>query len=167
MADELQNWAEVDLWRRGRRKEFQAARQALTLTDYRAKSKALVAGLDRFADILGKNRVGIYWPIRREFNPLPYVQTFIATGGRLSLPVIVERGQPLIFRDWIPGMRLARGVWQIPYPAEGAEVRPEILIVPLLGFDELDIDSATAPASTIALWPSISTSRSRLESGSN
>lgn len=136
MLDEPKSWADIAVWRRDRRKNLQDARRALTSTDYRIKSVALAAGLDRFVDGLGKCRVGIYWPIRREFNPLPYARRLIAAGSCVSLPVVVAKGQPLAFRDWVPGMQLARGVWDISYPVEGAAVWPEALIVPLLGFDE-------------------------------
>lgn len=31
---------------------------------------------------------------------------------------------------------MARGLWKIPYPAEGAEVLPSVVIAPLVGFDK-------------------------------
>ncbi len=49
--------------------------------------------------------------------------------------MVVEKGQPLIFREWVPGARLTRGVWNIPIPADGAEVIPTVLISPFVGFD--------------------------------
>jgi len=30
---------------------------------------------------------------------------------------------------------MARGLWKIPYPADGPEVQPGIVIAPLVGFD--------------------------------
>ena len=136
MVDAPQDWAEIARWRRAKRQEFQAARQALSQADHRAKSEALAIGLEPFAKNLATQRVGIYWPIRREFDPLPYAKRLIEAGGRVALPVVVAMGQPLEFRDWVPGDKLASGVWDIPYPAEGPAVTPDALIVPLLGFDE-------------------------------
>jgi 5-formyltetrahydrofolate cyclo-ligase len=135
LADEPQSWAEIALWRRGRRAEIQAVRQALPQADHRAKSADLAARLEPFAATLGARRVGIYWPIRREWDPLPYARRLIEAGGRVALPVVVAKGQPLEFRDWVPSAKLASGPWDIPYPAEGPAVTPEALIVPLLGFD--------------------------------
>ncbi|MBV8783494.1 MAG: 5-formyltetrahydrofolate cyclo-ligase, partial [Gammaproteobacteria bacterium] len=43
--------------------------------------------------------------------------------------------QPLTFREWWPGARMARGLWNIPHPAEGAEVLPTVVLAPLVGFD--------------------------------
>lgn len=44
-------------------------------------------------------------------------------------------GQPLAFREWHPHARLARGLWNIPYPADGTEMVPNIVAAPLVGFD--------------------------------
>ena len=56
-------------------------------------------------------------------------------GLRVALPVAVELGRPLTFREWHPGSKLARGLWSIPYPAGGAEVSPTTVLAPLVGFD--------------------------------
>ncbi len=53
----------------------------------------------------------------------------------MALPVAVALGHPLAFREWHPQARLARGLWKIPYPADGAEVIPNVTIAPLVGFD--------------------------------
>jgi 5-formyltetrahydrofolate cyclo-ligase len=39
------------------------------------------------------------------------------------------------FREWRPGIRMVPGIWQIPVPAEGPPVAPDLIWVPLLGFD--------------------------------
>jgi 5-formyltetrahydrofolate cyclo-ligase len=44
---------------------------------------------------------------------------------------------PLEFRAWQPGVRLESGVWGIPVPADGEVVWPDVLLVPLVGFDRL------------------------------
>jgi 5-formyltetrahydrofolate cyclo-ligase len=57
-----------------------------------------------------------------------WMRSAAARGLRIALPVVVEKGQPLIFREWVPGAPLTRGVWNIPIPADGAEVTPNVLI---------------------------------------
>ena len=59
----------------------------------------------------------------------------IARGGTTALPVVVEKAHPLIFRAYSPGDRLEKGVWNIPIPAEGEPVLPDIVIAPLVGVD--------------------------------
>lgn len=56
-------------------------------------------------------------------------------GGVCALPMVIERHMPLVFRAWRPGDRLQRGVWNIPVPADGPEVTPDIIIAPVVGFD--------------------------------
>src|SRR6204780_1785779 len=54
----------------------------------------------------------------------------------IALPIAITLGQPLMFREWLPNARMARGLWNIPYPAEGAEVVPTLVLAPLVGFDQ-------------------------------
>jgi 5-formyltetrahydrofolate cyclo-ligase len=54
---------------------------------------------------------------------------------RVALPVALALGQPVVFREWRPHAHLARGLWNIPYPADGPEVVPNIVVAPLVGFD--------------------------------
>lgn len=54
----------------------------------------------------------------------------------IALPVAVALGQPLRFREWRPNARMARGLWKIPYPADGVEVVPSVVIAPVVGFDK-------------------------------
>src|SRR5690606_24922582 len=50
-------------------------------------------------------------------------------------PVVVEKARPLVFRAYRPGDRLEKGVWNIPIPADGDPVIPDIVIAPLVGVD--------------------------------
>jgi 5-formyltetrahydrofolate cyclo-ligase len=78
-----------------------------------------------------------YSPIRGELDPAPLMQRLADKGARLSLPVITARGQGLRFRSWSPDDRLVRGALGILEPSPGAaEVTPEIVLVPLAGFDK-------------------------------
>lgn len=80
--------------------------------------------------------VGCYWPFRREFDCIPYMRDVIRSGGRVALPVVIGRGQPLGFRCWTEKAAMERGVWNIPHPACGDPVFPSALVIPLVGFDD-------------------------------
>ena len=41
----------------------------------------------------------------------------------------------MTFREWRPDAPMARGLWKIPYPAQGPEVVPTTVLAPLVGFD--------------------------------
>jgi 5-formyltetrahydrofolate cyclo-ligase len=50
--------------------------------------------------------------------------------------VVAKKGQPLVFRAWVPGDAMDKGVWGIPEPKPDKPVlEPDILLVPLLAFD--------------------------------
>jgi 5-formyltetrahydrofolate cyclo-ligase len=76
-----------------------------------------------------------YWPMRGEFDPLPYLRRVLDAGGQVALPVAVRQRTPLGFRLWTPGAPMAAGLWEIPYPRDGASVTPSMLLIPLVGFD--------------------------------
>ena len=73
-----------------------------------------------------------YWPMRGEPDPLPAMR---AHGGPLCLPVVPGRAVPLVFRLW-RGEVLEPGPLGTSQPPDSLpEVRPEVLIVPLVAFD--------------------------------
>ncbi|MDH4191982.1 MAG: 5-formyltetrahydrofolate cyclo-ligase, partial [Betaproteobacteria bacterium] len=58
-----------------------------------------------------------------------------ARGALTALPVVVARATPMIFREWRPGIRLAIGAMDIPYPADSREVVPDTVLLPMNGWD--------------------------------
>ena len=78
-----------------------------------------------------------YWPTGSEMDPRPLLGRLSANGCRCALPVVVGRDAALIFRRWRPGMALQSGFMGIPHPGpEAAELRPDMVIAPLLAFDK-------------------------------
>jgi len=80
--------------------------------------------------------VSAYWPMGDELDPRPLMAALHAAGHGIALPMVVERGQPLLFRAWIPGLPLVENVFgtRAP-PQEAPAVVPDVLLVPLLAFD--------------------------------
>jgi 5-formyltetrahydrofolate cyclo-ligase len=77
-----------------------------------------------------------FFPFKTEINPLPLLRMLADAGVSLALPAIAGRGKPLIMRAWSFGVPLKPGQWGIREPtADAAEVKPDILIVPLACFD--------------------------------
>ena len=77
-----------------------------------------------------------YWPLPEEIDVRPLMTNLHLSGHVLVLPVVVGRGQPLIFRRWRPSLPLDAGVYGISVPsAEAPEATPGVLLVPLLAFD--------------------------------
>jgi 5-formyltetrahydrofolate cyclo-ligase len=79
--------------------------------------------------------LGIYWPFRGEIDVRDVAHQHIEAGGIVALPVVVEKSAPVQFWRWRPEVPMARGLFNIPIPGETEIVTPDVLIVPLLGFD--------------------------------
>ena len=126
---------DIRRWRRAERKKQIDARLAVSAND-RADMAARIRShlMQAIASVEG-SCVSVFWPIRGEPDLRPLVPHVIAMGGTCALPVVVERGQPLVFRAWAPGEPLQRGVWNIPVPAAGREIEPDIVVAPTVAFD--------------------------------
>ena len=123
-------------WRQQRRLELLATRQAVApqvRADWgRAISRALLDGFE----LLASARLGIYWPIRSEFDPRFVAHHLRQRGATIGLPVVVGKDRPLIYREWHPGTVMREGGMGIPYPAAAApELVPDVVLVPPVGFD--------------------------------
>jgi 5,10-methenyltetrahydrofolate synthetase len=122
-------------WRRRERERLIALRLARPAEERQTVAAAVARELDGLIEADSQTIVSLYWPFRGELDLRDWMRSFVARGGRVALPVVVAKGQPLIFREWTPGARLAQGVWNIPIPADGAEVVPSVVIAPLVGHD--------------------------------
>jgi 5-formyltetrahydrofolate cyclo-ligase len=82
--------------------------------------------------------VSAYWAMGDELDCRALIQSLHDSGCVIGLPVVVAKGQPLVFRRWTPESSLIPGGFgtQIPHP-DSPEVLPERLIVPLLAFDSI------------------------------
>jgi 5,10-methenyltetrahydrofolate synthetase len=130
------DWAEVKRWRARERQRLIAARLALSGAEQRQRDAAIAARLDEVVGEATGLVVSAYWPVRGETDLRPFLQRLAVAGARTALPVVVGAGRPLVFRAWTPGRPVERGAWGIPTPPGDAEaVVPDIVIVPLLGFD--------------------------------
>jgi len=125
----------VPRWRKLERERLIAARMAMPAAERARHTEAVVRELDRLLPVDPGTVVSVYWPIRGEPDLRAWMAAAHARGLRVALPVAVALGQALSFREWRPGAPMARGLWNIPFPAEGAEVVPTAVIAPLVGFD--------------------------------
>ncbi len=126
---------DVANWRKATRQRLLQERSALT-AEYRAQQALAIANaLELILADLPSITLSLYWPIRAEPDLRTWMATLAANGVRIALPVAIALGQALVFREWRPHCRLARGLWKIPYPADGAEIIPTVTIAPLVGFD--------------------------------
>ena len=83
-----------------------------------------------------------YWPIQSEINPFPLMQMFEERGYDLALPVLnpTADGYEMRFRRFNLGDPLVPGPFGIREPgAVAPEVEPDVLLLPMLGFDAIGV----------------------------
>lgn len=127
--------AEVMAWRRAERQRLIAARLDTPAEQRADWSTAIAEKLVHAIGPVDGLVVSAYWPFRGEPDLRSFMAWVVTHGGTCALPVVVEKGQPLAFRAWKEGDPLSRGVWNIPVPAAGAAVVPDVAIAPVVGFD--------------------------------
>lgn len=129
------DWPTIRDWRKETRERLIAQRTSISAEDRSAWSERISRALEAALEPYAGRLIGFYWPFRGEYDPRTVVTAMRERGSRLALPVIVERGQPLVFREWSPGSLMVQGTWKIPMPESGEAVFPDLLVVPLVGFD--------------------------------
>lgn len=130
-----QQRTDVMRWRKAERQRLLSERSAMSSNIRRNAAERIVAALmSAIGDVRGRT-ISAYWPIRGEPDLRKLIKAITDDGGQCALPIVVERNRPLVFRSWAPGDRLQRGFWNIPVPANGREVTPDLVIAPLVGFD--------------------------------
>lgn len=106
---------------------------------FAARKAAFAAGQGQAAELLadwlaphaGRVLAG-YMAMRTEIDPHA---AMAAHQGPVCVPVIMGKGQSLKFREWTPGCAMVPGDFGALIPRDGAWLEPEVLIVPLVGFD--------------------------------
>lgn len=77
-----------------------------------------------------------YWPVGGEIDPRPLLAALAKAGRTIALPRMQSRNGPARFLAWRGGEALSADAFGVPAPpADGKELRPLLILVPLLGFD--------------------------------
>lgn len=128
--------ADVTEWRKAERQRLIAERLAIKGETRRRHAGRIAETLEDAIGEPGGLVVSAYWPFRGEPDLRGFMERMTSRGARCALPVVIEKGRPLVFRAWAPGDALERGVWNIPVPAAGEEeVVADVVIAPVVGFD--------------------------------
>ena len=122
-------------WRKATRERLIAARVALDPAQLEAWRRRIDGHLELAFPGLARSRLAFCWPIKGEYDARHFARTLRERGALTALPVVVASRQPLIFREWHPGVRLAHGPLDIPYPIDSPEVQPEVVLLPMNGWD--------------------------------
>jgi 5-formyltetrahydrofolate cyclo-ligase len=126
---------ELKAWRKSQRESLIAARLALSADSVETARQKIDATLERSFPGLARCVLAFCWPIKHEYDARYLGKTLRERGALTALPVVVAPKQPLAFREWHPGVELAKGPLDIPYPASSREVTPDAVLVPMNGWD--------------------------------
>lgn len=117
------------------REQLQIKRQSMSPS---VRLEAAQAFANHFADhpyLTYAASFAAYAAMRAEAEPLPIFNRMSKFGKRSALPRIEADGL-LSFREWAPGTALEEGLHGTRQPPASAEsFVPEVVLVPLLGFD--------------------------------
>lgn len=117
------------------RGERLAARDALTQAERQDKSRAITAHGASAIPLAPGAILSGFMPIRSEADIRPLMEALRTKGGRLALPVVLDR-ETIVFRAFKADMPLVKTGFGTTGPGEDAEVLdPDILLVPLSVFD--------------------------------
>ena len=139
LAVDQEQARDVARWRKAERARLLADRQALSVSQRRAAADMIAARVDtllaeRFPSVDGLT-LSAWWPIKAELNLRPWLESLLARGAHVTLPVVTAPSAPLAFRLWTPDCRMVQGFWKIPVPADGPEVVPDLTLAPVVGWD--------------------------------
>ncbi len=83
-----------------------------------------------------KNSIlGFYYPVNYEINCFNLINNFLKKKNKIALPVIRKKNQ-MDFFLWSNKDPLIANKYGIPEPVHSKIVYPDIIIVPILGFDK-------------------------------
>ena len=127
---------DVKTWRKAERERLIAARERLDPATREVARQRIDAHLWRSFPDLATATLAFCWPIRGEYDARRLAERLRECGAVTALPVVVAPRQPLVFREWHPGVALAAGPLGIPYPVGSDPVVPTATLLPMNGWDE-------------------------------
>lgn len=119
--------------RRALRRDMVARRAALSEAEHGGLSARIVEHL--LAALPVPRVVAFCWPIKHEPDVRAVVERWAMFGAQAALPVVVVEEAPLAFRLWTNETQLEPDRYGIPTPTAGDFVRPDLILLPLNGFD--------------------------------
>jgi 5-formyltetrahydrofolate cyclo-ligase len=122
-------------WRRSERERLIAARLAINPEMLDSWRRRMDGYLERSFPGLAGCRLAFCWPIKGEYDARHLARTLRARGALTALPVVVAPRAPLVFREWHPGIELAKGALDIPYPVGSQQITPDAVLLPMNGWD--------------------------------
>lgn len=120
------------------RTELLTARRTLSAAEVLQKSAQIRQNLQAHFPLFATQKLAFYWAIHNEANLLPLVQIWQQQNAafRALLPQVIAKNAPLMFREFNAQCAMQTDRFGIQTPINSAILRPEVLLIPLVGFDK-------------------------------
>jgi 5,10-methenyltetrahydrofolate synthetase len=117
------------------RARLRAAREAFVASDARVPAEqALAQRLRSVLDELEPSCLGLYWPIRSEFNAVAALGADSLRRARCwALPYTLRQDRQMHYRAWDGAAPTVRDESGLP-SSEGPPVLPDVVLLPCLGY---------------------------------
>ncbi len=141
IATETSTLSSIDEQKALLRTQAKAGRKAAVANARERSGDWFTANMVALAELLGvvpTTVIAGYWSMSDELDVMPALRRLRAERDiKCALPVVVQKDTPLIFRQWDETTELESGGFGTHHPVPGMpEVVPDIVLVPLLAFDE-------------------------------
>lgn len=80
--------------------------------------------------------IALYWPHKKEFDCRFLLDELANRGFQCALPRVEKDSRILKFVSWIHKTKMTKGAFGIQEPEDGEALTPDIVIAPLLAFDQ-------------------------------
>jgi 5,10-methenyltetrahydrofolate synthetase len=122
-------------WRSAQRAKLVCLRELAAQSERTRWAERITAHLLGGFELPADTVLGFCWPYRNEYDARAAVLGLSGEGVTAALPEVTGKREPLQFRKWWPDAPMRSGAYGIPVP-EGTEVVvPDVLLVPMNGFD--------------------------------
>lgn len=128
---------DLKAWRTNARDQLIERRLSVGAEQRARWSRSIRRYLEQLLTEASWRTIGFCWPHRGEYDARPIVLDCLERGARAALPIVVAPRQPLVFCEWSPKTKMSVGVYDIPIPVDSPQVTPDIVLIPLAGFDDL------------------------------
>lgn len=110
---------------------------------HRDKLDVNSADLEKIVDVFFENFeftpeiiFASYWPVGKEFDCRALMDELTKRGFQCALPVTTKESRVMKFFTWSHDSKMKQGVWNVLEPEDGKEVSPDVVLAPMLAFDQ-------------------------------
>lgn len=97
--------------------------------------KVINVFMEAFAPSKGQV-IAAYWPEGKEFDCRFLLDELVKQGFQCALPCVQKDTRVMVFKQWMYDTKMKAGAFGIQEPENGVELVPDIVLAPLLAFDQ-------------------------------